>query len=64
MLWAPQTEGGLVPDQDEQDSGELCEGVIEGGLWSRPWAWVRPLITVLTLHSLQSIETLEAIHFY
>ena len=32
VLWAPQTEGGLIPDQDAQDSGELCEGVIEGGL--------------------------------
>ena len=32
MLWPPQTEGESVPsDQDEQDSGELCEGVIEGG---------------------------------
>ena len=32
ILWAPQTEGESVSsDQDEQDSGELCEGVIEGG---------------------------------
>ena len=32
VLWAPQTEGQSVSaDQDEQDSGELCEGVIEGG---------------------------------
>ena len=32
VLWAPKPEGGLVPDKDAQDSGELCEGVIEGNL--------------------------------
>ena len=32
MLWAPQTEGESVSSvQDEQDSDELCEGVIERG---------------------------------
>ena len=32
VLWAPQIEGELVTsDLDEQDSGELWEGVIEGG---------------------------------
>lgn len=64
MLWAPQTEGGLVPDQDEQDSGELCEGVIEGGPVKYNLGWTRLLITVLKLHSLQPMETLETIHFY
>ena len=30
VLWTPQAEGGLVnSDQDEQDSGELSEVVIE-----------------------------------
>ena len=51
MLWPPQTEGESVPsDQDEQDSGELCEGVTEGEPVKYNLGWARLLITVLTLH--------------
>ena len=65
MLWPPQTEGESVPsDQDEQDSGELCEGVTEGEPVKYNLGWARLLITVLKLHSLQPMETLETIHFY
>ena len=32
MLWAPQAECGLAhSDQKDQDSGECCKGVTEGG---------------------------------
>ena len=65
VLWAPQIEGELVTsDLDEQDSGELCEGVTEGEPVKYNLGRARLLITVLKLHSLQPMETLETIHFY
>ena len=46
VLWAPQAECGFLhSNQDKQDSDELCEGVTEGGLWSRTWGSVRLLIS-------------------
>ena len=58
MLWAPQIEGELVTsDLDEQDSGELCEGVIEGGPVKKNLALSKTADHSLNT-SLQSIETL------
>ena len=58
VLWAPQIEGELVTsDLDEQDSGELCEGVIEGGPVKKNLALSKTADHSLNT-SLQSIETL------